>query len=139
LAATNCPWELDEAFRRRLEKRIYVGLPDKATRLILLKNCLCNVKLGEDVKLDELAAKTEGYSGADITNLCRDAALQPMRECLDNLEDYKAAGEQLSASFLEEKPIKMSHFNSAMKRVKSSCSPDTIKKYKEWERLFGAV
>ncbi|CAD5206836.1 unnamed protein product [Bursaphelenchus okinawaensis] len=139
LAATNRPWDLDEAFRRRLEKRIYVGLPDTETRLDLLKNCLSSVKLGDDVNLNELAAKTQGYSGADVTNLCRDAALQPMRDCLDNLEDYKTAAEQLSASFLEEKPIKMCHFNSAMKRVNPSCSADTIRKYKEWEKQFGAI
>lgn len=76
------PWDLDDAFRRRLEKRIYIGLPDFETRLSLLKQSLAEVKVDADVRMEELARKMDGYSGADITNVCRDAALQPMRECI---------------------------------------------------------
>lgn len=139
LAATNCPWDLDEAFRRRLEKRIYVGLPDHATRLDLLQNCLAMVKLENDVNLEELAKKTEGYSGADVTNFCRDAALQPMRECLAQLENYHSAAESLTTSQLEDKPIRMSHFRDAMSRVQPSSSHNDIKRYLDWQQKFGAI
>lgn len=61
---------------------IYIGLPDLETRLSLLKQSLSEVKVNDDIRMEELAQRMEGYSGADITNVCRDAALQPMRECI---------------------------------------------------------
>jgi katanin p60 ATPase-containing subunit A1 len=79
--------------------------------------------------MEELAQRMDGYSGADITNVCRDAALQPMRECIQSLNDYRAVAEQLSTSVLEEKPIKMFHFEEAMSRVSPSCTQTDIKKY----------
>ena len=79
IAATNFPWDLDEAFRRRLEKRIYIPLPDQESRKSLFKLNLQGVKVSEDVELDYLADKSDGYSGADITNVCRDASFMAMR------------------------------------------------------------
>lgn len=52
LAATNFPWDLDEALRRRLEKRIYIPLPDKTNRFQLLKLALAEVSVDEDVNLE---------------------------------------------------------------------------------------
>ena len=80
LAATNRPWDLDEAFRRRLEKRIYIPLPNEKGRQQLFDINLKGIKLSEDVKFDGLMKKTKGYSGADISNVCRDAAMMPMRK-----------------------------------------------------------
>lgn len=79
LAATNRPWDLDEAFRRRLEKRIYIPLPNEGGRKQLFDINLKNVRLDEDVAFDSLVKKTKGYSGADISNVCRDAAMMPLR------------------------------------------------------------
>ncbi|CAI8018474.1 Katanin p60 ATPase-containing subunit A1 [Geodia barretti] len=70
LAATNHPWDIDEALRRRLEKRIYIPLPDVKGRLALLRINLKDVTQSDDCDLDEIAEMTEGYSGADITNVC---------------------------------------------------------------------
>lgn len=80
LAATNRPQDLDEAFRRRLEKRIYIPLPNEKGRKQLFEINLKGIKMSEDVKLDALVKKTKGYSGADIANVCRDAAMMPMRK-----------------------------------------------------------
>ncbi|CAK9829467.1 Vacuolar protein sorting-associated protein 4 [Anthophora retusa] len=81
LGATNIPWVLDAAIRRRFEKRIYIPLPDEQARVIMFKlhlgstsHCLTE----EDFK--KLAAATDGYSGADISIIVRDALMQPVRQ-----------------------------------------------------------
>lgn len=71
LAATNFPWDIDEALRRRLEKRIYIPLPTDEGREALLKINLREVKVDDSVDLNYVANQLEGYSGADITNVCR--------------------------------------------------------------------
>lgn len=83
LAATNHPWELDEALRRRLEKRIIIPLPSEEGRRQLFKLNLRGLNI-EDEKIDweYLVKSTDGFSGADIANICREAALFPMRRLL---------------------------------------------------------
>lgn len=71
LAATNFPWDIDEALRRRLEKRIYIPLPSDEGREALLKINLREVKVDDSVDLSDIAKRLDGYSGADITNVCR--------------------------------------------------------------------
>lgn len=95
LAATNRPWDLDEAIRRRLEKRVYIPLPSKGGRLHLFNINLKGIALEDNVNFDKLVSMTEGYSGADISNVCREAAMMPMRRKLlsasfnmDNLKDH---------------------------------------------------
>lgn len=84
LATTNCPWDLDEAMRRRLEKRIYIPLPDRDARKDLFDLCLRSVSIDEDeISSDLLAENTVGYSGADIRIICREAAMMPMRRLLE--------------------------------------------------------
>lgn len=81
LGATNIPWVLDSAIRRRFEKRIYIPLPELQARAIMFKLHLGNtahVLADEDFK--QLAAATEGYSGADISIIVRDALMQPVRQ-----------------------------------------------------------
>lgn len=71
LAATNFPWDIDEALRRRLEKRIYIPLPTDEGREVLLKINLREVKMDPSVDLTAISKRLDGYSGADITNVCR--------------------------------------------------------------------
>lgn len=93
LAATNRPWDLDEAIRRRLEKRVYIPLPTENGRKYLFKINLKGIALENDVDFDQLVKRTEGYSGADVTNVCREAAMLPMRRKLlsgsFNIENFK--------------------------------------------------
>lgn len=82
LAATNRPQDLDEAIRRRLEKRIYIPLPTANGREQLFKINLRGIRVADDVNWEELIRITDGYSGADLANVCRDAAMMPLRRKL---------------------------------------------------------
>ena len=82
LAATNHPWDIDEAFRRRFEKRILISLPSLEARKNLLELNLKNVSLDTEVNLENIAEQLEHYSGADVTSFCRDAALMSMRKVI---------------------------------------------------------
>lgn len=81
LGATNIPWVLDSAIRRRFEKRIYIPLPDEPARLHMFKLHIGNTPhtLTED-DFKQLAKRSDGFSGADISVLVRDALMQPVRK-----------------------------------------------------------
>jgi len=82
LGATNVPWELDGAIRRRFEKRIYIPLPDIQARVGQFKIRLGHTpnELTEDDFM-ELGKATEGYSGSDITIVVKEAMMMPVRRC----------------------------------------------------------
>jgi vacuolar protein-sorting-associated protein 4 len=81
IAATNLPWELDQAMLRRFERRIYIPLPDEAAREVLLRNHLKDAYHDLAPKdIAYIAGQTAGYSGADLATLIRDALMQPIRE-----------------------------------------------------------
>ncbi|KAJ3187090.1 Katanin p60 ATPase-containing subunit A1 [Gaertneriomyces sp. JEL0708] len=136
LAATNFPWHIDEALRRRLEKRIYIPLPDIETRRELLKLNLKSIKVGEDVDMEELANKIEGYSGADITNICRDASMMSMRKRIKGLTP-----EQIRSIPKDEleAPATREDFMMAIAKIQSSVSQADLKRYQEWMDEFGSV
>ncbi|KAG4907948.1 hypothetical protein JHK86_056432 [Glycine max] len=81
LAATNRPFDLDEAIIRRFERRIMVGLPSAENREMILKTILAKEKY-ENIDFKELSTMTEGYTGSDLKNLCTAAAYRPVREVL---------------------------------------------------------
>ena len=74
LAATNIPWDLDEAIRRRLEKRIYIPLPTEKGRRKVFEINLGKMKVAEDIDWEKLIKETEGYSRTDIANICCEAS-----------------------------------------------------------------
>lgn len=80
LAATNRPQDLDDAIRRRLEKRIYIPLPTAVGRKQLFNINLRGIDVEEGIDWEKLIESTDGYSGADIANVCRDAAMMPLRK-----------------------------------------------------------
>eukprot|EP01126_Amoeba_proteus_P055359 TRINITY_DN6861_c0_g1_i4.p1 TRINITY_DN6861_c0_g1~~TRINITY_DN6861_c0_g1_i4.p1 ORF type:complete len:192 (+),score=36.07 TRINITY_DN6861_c0_g1_i4:1083-1658(+) len=84
LAATNMPWALDMAIRRRFEKRIYIPLPQEGARQAMFKIHLGNTPhslTSEDFR--ELAKLSEGYSGSDISDVVREALMEPVRMIQD--------------------------------------------------------
>ncbi|KAG7231062.1 hypothetical protein INR49_025092 [Caranx melampygus] len=81
LGATNIPWVLDAAIRRRFEKRIYIPLPEEPARAQMFRLHLGNTPHSlSEADLRQLARKTDGYSGADISIIVRDALMQPVRK-----------------------------------------------------------
>jgi vacuolar protein-sorting-associated protein 4 len=81
LGATNIPWSLDAAIRRRFEKRIYIGLPEAPARTIMFKLHMGDTKATvTDEDYVFLGKHAERYSGADIQIVVRDALMQPVRK-----------------------------------------------------------
>ncbi|XP_014671357.1 PREDICTED: fidgetin-like protein 1 isoform X2 [Priapulus caudatus] len=129
VGATNRPQEIDEAARRRLVKRLYIPLPDVLARQQIVEKLLSGQEhqlINED--LESIASKTEGYSGADVANLCREAALGPIRSIVD-IETIKAD---------EVRPIIMQDFLDALEHVRPSVSEKDLVSYVEWNRMFGS-
>ncbi|XP_008439630.1 uncharacterized protein LOC103484365 isoform X1 [Cucumis melo] len=89
LAATNLPWELDAAMLRRLEKRILVPLPEPEARRAMFEELLPPQPGDEDLPYDILMERTEGYSGSDIRLVCKEAAMQPLRRLMAQLEEQQ--------------------------------------------------
>lgn len=136
LAATNFPWDLDEALRRRLEKRIYIPLPDAEGRKLLLDINLKEVEKGEDLDLTKIADMLEGYSGADITCVCRDAAMMSFRRRIAGLRPEDIRNIPKNELTL---PTTMEDFTEAIKKVNKSVSQEDLEKYKKWMEEFGSV
>nr|XP_033793653.1 katanin p60 ATPase-containing subunit A1 isoform X3 [Geotrypetes seraphini] len=135
LAATNFPWDIDEALRRRLEKRIYIPLPSAKGREELLRINLRELELANDVDLETIAENMEGYSGADITNVCRDASLMAMRRRIEGLTPEEIRN--LSRDDMHM-PTTMEDFEMALKKVSKSVSAADIEKYEQWIDEFGS-
>lgn len=135
LAATNFPWDLDEALRRRLEKRIYIPLPTLSGRETLLKIHLREVTLHDDVNLTEIAEKLDGYSGADVMNVCRDAAMMSMRRRILGLKPQEI--KKLSKEEIDL-PITCDDFEEAVTKNNKSVSGDDLNRYAKWICEYGS-
>mmetsp|Transcript_21695 Transcript_21695/g.43341 ORF Transcript_21695/g.43341 Transcript_21695/m.43341 type:complete len:455 (+) Transcript_21695:269-1633(+) len=82
LGATNVPWELDSAIRRRFEKRVYIPLPEAAARSYMIRMNVGDTPNSlNDADYDELGEMCDGASGADCSVLVREALMQPLRKC----------------------------------------------------------
>ncbi|XP_071592697.1 vacuolar protein sorting-associated protein 4B isoform X1 [Heliangelus exortis] len=97
LGATNIPWVLDSAIRRRFEKRIYIPLPEDHARAAMFKLHLGSTpNLLTESDYRELGKRTDGYSGADISVIVRDALMQPVRKVQSATHFKKVKGPSLS-------------------------------------------
>ncbi|NOX71505.1 MAG: CDC48 family AAA ATPase [Candidatus Micrarchaeota archaeon] len=115
IAATNRPDIMDQALLRpgRFDRQIYVSPPDKSTRKKIFAIHAKNMPLDKGVKLDKIVEKTEGYTGADIEAVVREAGMNALR------------------SNIKAKKVKMKDFENALKEIKPSLNPQIIKFYKE--------
>jgi len=121
IGATNRPDMLDPAILRpgRFDRILLVPPPDKKGRLAILKIHTRNMPLAKDVNLDELAEKTEGYVGADLEALAREAAMLALRR-----------------SKMKAKEVKMKDFEEAMKKIKPTVTKTDIERYKKLEEQY---
>lgn len=135
LAATNRPWSLDDALIRRLEKRIYIPLPTEAGRKKLFELNLRSINIEKNVDFDLLIKKSEHYSGADITVVCREASMMPMRKKLlgNKMEDLKNMTE------IANEPLSMDYFNAALDNIKPSVNVSKLSDYSKWMSEFGST
>ena len=142
LGATNMPWDLDDALRRRFEKRIYIPLPNKIGREQMFHINFKGIKLSNDVDIDTLVQKTEGYSGHDISSVCREASLMNMRKKLMNENGTMDILEMANnkENFLNdlEAPVSQNDILIAIKNISKSVSSNDVKKFEEWTKMFAS-
>ncbi|WCJ21355.1 P-loop containing nucleoside triphosphate hydrolases superfamily protein [Euphorbia peplus] len=145
LAATNRPFDLDEAVIRRLPRRLMVNLPDAPNREKILRVILAKEELTSDVDLEAVANMTDGYSGSDLKNLCVTAAHCPIREILETEKKER------SLALAENRPIpalynstnvrslKMEDFRYAHEQVCASVSSESanMNELLAWNDLYG--
>lgn len=120
VAATNRPDMVDDALMRpgRFDKLIHVPAPDFLSRLSILDLCKQRMPLGKCVDLDDIAIRTEHFSGADLCNLCNEAAMQAFQTDFNCNE------------------IKMEDFDKVLKTITSSLKQNQIDWYYQFENKF---
>ncbi|MFP4567313.1 MAG: CDC48 family AAA ATPase [Candidatus Woesearchaeota archaeon] len=120
IAATNRPDLLDTALLRpgRFDRILLVSAPDKTAREAIFKVHTRGMPLAKDVNLKEFVDKTEGYSGADIESLCREAAMLALRRDLKSIE------------------IKKEFFDDALKKVRPSITKEVQQAYADLQNQF---
>lgn len=147
LAATNRPFDLDEAVIRRFPRRLMIDLPDADNRAKIMKVILAEEDLAPDFHVEELAAATDGYSGSDLKSLCTTAAYSRIRELLDqekkDKERAKAEGKdppQAVAGVTPYiRPLTMADMRQAMEKVRSSVASDaeSMMEIQQWNEQYG--
>ncbi|KAM1583622.1 hypothetical protein ACFX10_031220 [Malus domestica] len=145
LAATNRPFDLDEAVIRRLPRRLMVNLPDAQNREKILRVILAKEDLEADVDLEAVANLTDGYSGSDLKNLCVAAAHLPIREILEKekkerslaLAENRPVPELYCSTNI--RPLKMEDFKHAHEQVCASVSSEStnMNELLQWNDLYG--
>lgn len=131
LAATNLPWAIDEAARRRFSRRLYIPLPEYETRLYHLKKLMSKQKNDlTDTDFEVIAEMCSGFSGSDITALAKEAAMEPIRDLGERLVD---------ADFDKIRGVMVKDFEKAMQTVKGSVSPSSLQQYRDWAAGFGST
>lgn len=128
VGATNRPHEIDEAARRRLVKRIYVPLPCKMARKTMIQQLIS--KYNHTIEnYENLVNITEGYSGSDIFNLCREVSFEPLREIKDiTTFDSKNV-----------RPITEEDFLKASRQIRKSVSQEELHMYEKFNYEFGST
>lgn len=135
IGATNRPDIIDPALLRpgRFDRILYVPPPDRESRIQIIKIHTKKKPLGEDFNIEDLADKTDGYTGADIASLSSAAVMLALREHITKYPDSKEAEKQA-----KDLKINMKHFDNAMKKIRP-LSKQEVDMYKNVANKFGKV
>merc|ERR1712232_64503 len=111
--------------------RIFIDLPSFEGRKVLIKNLLKKMHNSiSNRELDKIVHQTDGFSGSDLTLLCKDAAMGPLRELGTRVTDIP----------LESiRPVNMKDFTNSLTEIRPSTSPENLQHLKEWNNTFGSV
>ena len=133
IAATNRPDIIDVALLRpgRFDRLLYVPPPDGESRIEIIKIHTKKKPLAQDVKIEELADHTDGYTGADIASLSSAAVMLALREYVSKYQDPKEANKHA-----QELRIHLRHFEEAMKKIRP-LSTQELNMYKRISEQFG--
>lgn len=154
LGATNLPWILDEAIRRRFQKRIHIPLPDVNARRDIFE-----MHLGKQIKrkhFKQLANQTENYSGADVAILIKQAKLMPIRKVSEGThfihdkendtytpcsstvtEAIEITWDKIKHEKLRNPPLNVKDITTAIKHCNATVSVESIKKHEKWTEDYG--
>ena len=134
LGATNRPWDIDNAMLSRFEKRVHVPLPDLKARTGIFKIHTEGVNSSvTDEDFVELGVRTEGYSGRDIANVCREVIMLPIREL-----DMSGLLEDTDKE-VKVRDINLKDFKKTLKKVKPMTNKALMKQYNDWAEEFGEI
>jgi transitional endoplasmic reticulum ATPase len=144
IGATNRPDIIDSAILRpgRLDQLIYIPLPDEKSREAILKSALRKSPVAKDVDLEHLANVTNGFSGADLTEICQRACKLAIRESIEKeiqreRANQQQAGTSMEADEVDPVPeIRRDHFVEAMKFARRSVSDNDIRKYEMFSQTL---
>lgn len=132
LGATNRPWDIDTAMLSRFEKKVYVPLPDMPARAGIFKIHTDGINSAlTDEDFIELAVRSEGYSGRDISNVCREVIMLPIREL-----DMGGLLEN-SSQEVKVRDINLKDFIKTVKKVKPMTTGKELQKYQDWAAEYG--
>ncbi|CAD8057759.1 unnamed protein product [Paramecium sonneborni] len=137
IGATNRPQELDDAIKRRFQKKIYIPLPNKEGRLSYFENLIIKeAKEGKKIQmntseLQTLVELTKGYSGADIRNLSREACMYSIRDAAKMYTIKNLKLDQIRATTIDD-------FKRALQIVKPTVNQNDLKDYLKWNQQFGS-
>ena len=115
--------------------KLDIPLPSETGRRLMFKINLKEVIIDEKIDWDYLVKVTSGYSGADIANVCREAALMPLKKVLMENSDIMRIPEKRAGI---ERPITMEDFTMAVQNIQKSVSNEYLQKYDLWMKEYGS-
>lgn len=123
---------------------MYIPLPDLEGRKALFLINMKSVELDADVDFDVLAEKAGGYSGADVSNVCRDASMMSVRRIMEQARKQGLGREQMQAMLKEQKEalntaVSRDDFLVALSKVSRSVSDNDLARFSEWMAEFGSA
>jgi SpoVK/Ycf46/Vps4 family AAA+-type ATPase len=131
IGATNKPWSLEAGFLRRFQKRIYVSLPNRASRSHLFGQYTKRLQMESSLKIEDLAKLTDGYSGSDVKDIFQSVQLRVVDELFQS-------GKGLDSD-ANTRTITESDFKEILKMRKPSVSMYMIRAYLRWSEQFKAL